>query len=96
MSKFAFVLNPFHTQNIHDYCLISKLAPQAFIKMILRILPPFKIHHAKNLRSAQGTAIDGCFIVCPLLSKQVLAMKEEAVLNKILKAVRLGEKAAQK
>ena len=96
MSKFAFVLNPFHIQNIHDYCLISKLAPQALIKMILRILPPLKIHYAKNLRSAQGTAIDGCFIVCPLLSKQVLAMKEEAVLNKILKAVRLGEKTGAK
>jgi fatty aldehyde-generating acyl-ACP reductase len=92
MSKFAFVLNPYDIQNIHDYCFLSKLAPQALIKMILRILPPLKIHYAKNLRSVQGATIDGCFVVCPLLSKQVLAMKEEDVLNKILKAVRLGEK----
>lgn len=96
MSKFAFVLNPYDIQNIHDYCLISRLAPQALIKMILRILPPLKIHYAKNLRSAQGATIDGCFIVCPLLSKQVLAMKEEAVLNKILKAVQLGERTGAK
>ena len=96
MSKFAYVLNPFNIQNIHDYCFISKLAPQALIKMALRILPPFKIHYEKNLRSAQGASIDGCFIVCPLLSKQVLAMKEESVLNKILKAVRLGEQTGAK
>ncbi len=60
------------------------------------MLPPFKIHYEKNLRSAQGAVIDGCFIVCPLLSKQVLAMKEESVLNKILKAVRIGERAGTK
>lgn len=96
MNKFTFVLNPFNIENIHDYCRISKLAPQALIKVILRTLPPFKIHHAKNLRSAQGAEIDGCFIVCPLLSKQVLVMNEETVLNKILQAVRLGEKTGAK
>jgi fatty aldehyde-generating acyl-ACP reductase len=92
MSKFAFVLNPYSIQNIHDHYPISKIAPASLIKIILRLLPPLKIHYAKNLRSAQGHSIDGCFIACPLLSKQVLAMKEELVLNKILKAVRLGEK----
>lgn len=96
MDKFAFVLNPFDMQNIHDYVFISKLSPQWLIKIILRILPPFKIHHVKNLRSTQGNVIDGCFIVCPLLSKQVLAMKEETVLNKILKAVRVGERMGAK
>ncbi len=96
MNKFAFVLNPFNIQNIHDYCFISKLAPQAFIKVILRPLPPFKIHRAKNMRSAMGAEIEGCFIVCPLLSKQVLAMKEGAVLNKILKAVQVGERNGAK
>lgn len=96
MNKFAFVLNPYDIQNIHDHCFISKLAPQALVKIILRVLPPLKIYQAKNLRSAQGAAIDGCFVVCPLLSKQVLAMKEESVLNKILKAVQLGEKNGAK
>ncbi|MDI6741865.1 MAG: hypothetical protein QMD11_03910 [Smithella sp.] len=96
MNKFAFVLNPFNIQNIHNYCFISRLAPQALIKVILRLLPPFKIHRAKNLRSATGAEIEGCFIVCPLLSKQVLTMAEDAVLNMILKAVRLGEKAGAK
>lgn len=91
MNKFAFVLNPFDIQNIHDYCFISKFASRSLIKIILRMLPPFKIHYEKNLCSAQGAVIDGCFVVCPLLSKQVLAMKEEVVLNNILKAVRLGE-----
>lgn len=81
MNKFAFVLNPFNIQNIHDYCFLSKLAPEALIKIILRILPPFKIHHAKKLRSAQGAEIDGCFIVCPLLSKQVLAMNYPPVVR---------------
>lgn len=93
MNKFAFVLNPFNLQNIHDYCGISRLAPLALIKLILRTLPPFQIHRAKTLRSATGAAIEGVFIVCPLLSKQVLALKEDIVLNKIFKAVRLGEKA---
>jgi len=96
MGKFAFVLNPFNIQNVHDYCFVSKLVPEALIKIILRILSPFKIYYAKNLRSAQGAVIEGCFIVCPLLSKQVLAMKEEIVLKKILKAVRLGERVGAK
>lgn len=96
MNKFAFVLNPFNIQNVHDYCFLSRLAPQALIKIILRLLPPFKIHHAKNMRSAQGAEIEGYFIACPLLSKQVLVMKEETVLNKILKAVRIGERREAK
>jgi predicted amino acid dehydrogenase len=96
MSKFAFVLNPFNIKNIHDFCFISKFSLPAVIKFILRLLPPFKIYREKNLQSAQGIAIDGCFIVCPLLSKQVLAMKEEVVLNKILKAVRIGERSEAK
>lgn len=96
MSKFAFVLNPFNIQNIHDYCFMARLAPEFFIKIILRMLPPLKIHCARNLRSAQGAEIDGCFVVCPLLSKQVLSMREEDVLRKILKAVRLGEKTGAK
>lgn len=92
MSKFAFVVNPFNIQNIHDHYSISRIAPQFLIKMITRNLPPLKIHHAKNLRSPHGATIDGWFVACPLLSKQVLAMKEELVLDKILKSVRLGEK----
>ncbi len=96
MNKFAFVLNPFNIQNVHDYCFLAKLAPQALIKIILRLLPPFKIHRAKNLQSAAGAQIEGIFIVCPLLSKQVLAMKEGAVLNKILKAVQVGERNGAK
>jgi predicted amino acid dehydrogenase len=96
MSKFAFVINPFNIQNVHDYCFISKLSSQALTKTILRILPPFKIYYAKSLRSTHGAEIDGCFLVCPLLSKQVLAMKEETVLKKILKAVRLGERHSAK
>ena len=93
MDKFAFVFNPFNIQNVHDYCFLSKLAPQALIKIILRFLPPFKIHRAKNLRSAAGAQIEGIFIVCPLLSKQVLTINEAVVLNKILEAVRIGERS---
>jgi len=96
MNKFAFVLNPFNIQNVHDYCFLSKLAPQSLLKIILRLLPPFKIHRAKNLRSAAGSQIEGSFIVCPLLSKQVLAINEDVVLNKILKAVRIGERSGAK
>lgn len=96
MNKFAFVLNPFNIQNIHDYCALSRLAPTALINGILRILPPFKIYRAKNLRSAAGAETEGIFIVCPLLSKQVLAMAEDAVLNKIRQAVQLGEQAGAK
>jgi fatty aldehyde-generating acyl-ACP reductase len=92
MSKFGFVVNPFNIQNIRDHYLMSKIAPQALIEMITGRMPPLKIHHAKNLRSPRGITIDGWFIACPLLSKQVLAMKEEFVLDKILKSVRLGEK----
>ncbi|MCX5707679.1 MAG: hypothetical protein NTY14_01655 [Candidatus Omnitrophica bacterium] len=96
MSKFAFILNPVNIQNVHDYFPIAKLTPPGLVKIILRLLPPFKLHYAKNLRSAQGSVIDGCFIACPLLSKQVLALKEEIVLDKILKSVRLAERTGAK
>lgn len=96
MSKFAFVLNPFNIQNVHEYFALSNMAPPALLKMILRRLPPLKIHEIKNLRSACGAAIDGCFIACPLLSSQVMALPEEVVLKKIFHAVRLGEQAGAK
>ncbi len=96
MNKFAFVVYPLNFENIHDFCPISKLFSPVVVKTVLRILPPFKIHHAKNMRSAQGAVIEGSFIVCPLLSEQILAMKEEAVLNKISKAAKLGERSGAK
>jgi fatty aldehyde-generating acyl-ACP reductase len=96
MSKFAFILNPVNIQNVHDYFPISKITPQALVKIVLRLLPPFSLHYVNNLRSAQGAEIDGCFIVCPMLSKQVLVFKEEFVLKKILKSVKLGELSGAK
>jgi predicted amino acid dehydrogenase len=91
MNKFAFIVNPIDIHNIHQYFPLSRLAPTIFIEKILYSLPPFKLHHIKDIRSLTGEKIEGYFIACPLLTKQMLELEEEFVIKRIMSSVCLAK-----
>ena len=91
MDKFGFIVHPMSIKNVHRFFPLSVIFPQVVIEKALACLPPFKIGHVKNIRSKTGKEIEGYFIVCPFLSKQILELDEAFVLRRIILAGRIAK-----
>lgn len=96
MKTFAFVANPINIEQLKGFWPITRIMPDFLIKSFLKNIPPFKISHIKKVRSVQGKEIEGYFIACPLLPKQMLELKEEFVLDKIIAAGHIAERLGAK
>lgn len=92
MKTFAFVIHPINIEQLKDFWPITRIMPDFLIKLFLKNIPPFKISHIKKVRSIQGKEIEGYFIACPLLPKQMLELEERLVLDKIIAAGRIAER----
>ena len=91
MHKFGFIVHPFSINNIYHFFPPSCLAPRFLVKKTLQCLPSFKLERTPILTSKTGAQIEGYFIVCPLLSGQILELDEQVVLNKVLAAAKCAE-----
>lgn len=95
MEKFAFVLHPFSAMDLaRKYSFLEKV-PENFLDKVLRYVPPFEISHITGIESKRSQA-EGWFIACPLTSKQMLALPEPFVVNKIIKAGKIAERLGAK
>jgi len=92
MDRFGFVVHPNSLSNIYGFFPFSRLFPNSWINKTLMRLPPFTISHIKGIRSATGTEVEGYFIVCPLLSKQILELDEALVVKKVLAAAMIAKR----
>jgi len=92
MITFGFIVHPINLNNVYNFFPPSRIVPPFLINQILTHLPPFKLNHIKGIRSKTGKEIEGYFILCPLLSKQILELDEDFVINKVLQAGRIAEK----
>lgn len=91
MDKFGFIIHPISINNIYRFFPGSKIFPQILIEKALIYLPPFKISHVKSIRSKTGKEIEGYFVACFLLSKQILELDEDFVLRKVLAAGKIAK-----
>ena len=91
MHKFGFIVHPVSINNIYHFFPPSRLAPKFLVKKTLQCLPSFKLERTPILSSKTGAQIEGYFIVCPLLSGQILELDEQVVLNKVLAAAKCAE-----
>ncbi|MFA4888497.1 MAG: shikimate dehydrogenase [Candidatus Omnitrophota bacterium] len=92
MRKFGFIIHPIGIRNIYNFFPPSRILPQFLLKKTMEFLPPFTINHVLGIRSASGLEIEGYFIACPLLSKQILGLDEGFVIDKILAAAKIAER----
>jgi predicted amino acid dehydrogenase len=92
MNTFAFIVHPITIAQLKDFWPLIRVVPDFIIKTSLKNLPPFKVSHIKGVRSAQGKEVQGYFIACPLLPKQMLDLQESFVLEKIISAAHIAER----
>ena len=92
MNTFAFIVHPITIEQLKNFWPLIRIVPDFIIKTSLKNLPPFKVSHIKSVRSIQGKEIQGYFIACPLLPKQMLDLEEGFVLEKIISAGHIAER----
>lgn len=92
MNTFAFIVHPITIEQLKNFWPLIRIVPDFIIKTSLKNLPAFKVSHIRNVRSSQGKEIQGYFIACPLLPKQMLDLDEGFVLDKIISAGHIAER----
>src|SRR3989338_3292161 len=92
MNTFAFIVHPITIEQLKNFWPLIRIVPDFIIKTSLKNLPPFKVSHIKSVRSIQGKEIQGYFIACPLLHKQMLDLEKGFVLEKIISAGHIAER----
>lgn len=96
MDRFGFIIHPIDFADVYQFFPPSRLFPQFLVKKILFNLAPFLARHVRGIRSLTGNVVEGYFIVCPLLSEQILDLEEEVLFAKVLAAARLAQKLGAK
>ena len=96
-NKFAFVAHPIDLKSFYDFLgiwgNIAKRLPQDFVKKITLKIPPFKLVTVEKIRSKENLRISGEAIVCPFLPIQMVSLGEEAVLERIVQAAKIGQRS---
>lgn len=92
MKRFGFVVHPITHAHVRTFFPPARFVSDAVIERVLRLLPPFPIDSVQGIRSATGEEVEGLFIVCPLLAKQILSLPEDFVIRKVLAAVRRAQR----
>ncbi|MGB9662912.1 MAG: shikimate dehydrogenase [Moorellaceae bacterium] len=91
MSKFAFIIHPLDVSDVARKFPLARYLPSRLVERLLLWLPPIKTSYITGVRSAYAET-EGWFVSCPLTSRQMLALPEDFVLDRIIQACRLAEK----
>jgi fatty aldehyde-generating acyl-ACP reductase len=69
-----------------------RFVPDALVVNILRRQKPYLVSRVRRLSSTLGHEVQGFFIGCPLLPKQMLELETESVLERIVAAGKIAER----
>lgn len=95
MNRFAFMIHPIDVSDIsRKLPLVGKL-PERLSEKLISFLPPLHISEVTGIETAYGKA-EGCFIACPLTSRQMIGLPEPFVLKRIIQTGRYAEKLGAK
>jgi len=95
MEKFAFVLHPLVAKDVSRKFPFTKNWSDGLVEGVLKYIPPFKTSHISGIQSSLSET-EGWFVTCPLTSRQMVAMPEKYVVQKIIKAGKVAEKLGAK
>jgi len=106
MGNFAFIGHFTSMENLDEvykfypflrtFNFFLKRKSRVWRENMIEKLEPHKFIDVKNVISKAGNIINGYAIMCPYLPKQMIMLKEEVVLNKIVSSVKLAEKLGAK
>lgn len=95
MRDFAFIIHPIELDDIFRKLKFMRKWPVPVVETVVRVLPPFKVSEISGIRSEHAET-SGCFVSCPLTSKQMVTLPEKKVLEKIIRTGKLAEKLGAK
>lgn len=95
MENFGFILHPFAAKDIARKYTFAKQLPEGLLEAALRYVPPFKASSITGVQSSHSQA-EGLFVCCPLTTRQMVELPEAFVINRIIQAGKVAEKAGAK
>lgn len=96
MNKFAFIIHPLSIQDVTKKYRMADKIPPKLVARLLKRRRPFAVSEITGIKSSTGAEAMGWFIAVPLLPWQILELEEDYVVEKIVKACRVGEKLGAK
>jgi len=91
MKTFAFLFYPLNFKQLRKFWPWINFIPPFIYPYLSKNILPFKISKIKKVRSSQGDEIQGFIMACPLLPQDLLTLKKEFVLDKIITAGRIAK-----
>lgn len=92
MNRFAFMIHPIDLSDVYRKFPWAAKMPEPWLEKGLTFLPPLSISEIQGIVTPYGEA-EGCFVACPLTSRQIMALPEAYVTKKIIQT---GRYAAEK
>lgn len=90
--SFGFVVHPPTLRHVRKAIPAMRYVPDGLVVSIIKRQRPYLISRVRRVSSVLGNEVQGFFVVCPLLPKQMLELKTEFVLGRIVGAGRIAER----
>jgi predicted amino acid dehydrogenase len=91
-ASFGFVVHPPTLRHVRKAIPAMRFVPDGLVVSFIRYQPPYLISRVRKVSSVLGHEVQGFFVVCPLLPKQMLELETEFVLERIVGAGRIAER----
>jgi predicted amino acid dehydrogenase len=90
--SFGFVVHPPTLRHVRKAIPAMRYVPDGLVVSLIRHQQPYLISRVRKVSSLLGHEVQGFFVVCPLLPKQMLELATEFVLERIVGAGRIAER----
>ncbi len=90
--SFGFVVHPPTLRNVRKAIPAMRYVPDGLVVSLIRYQQPYLISRVRKVGSVLGHEVQGFFVVCPLLPKQMLELETEFVIGRIVGAGRIAER----
>jgi len=91
-SSFGFVVHPPTLRYVRKAIPALRYVPDGLVVSLIKHQKPYLISRVRRISSVLGREVQGFFVVCPLLPRQMLVLETEFVLERIVGAGRIAER----
>jgi fatty aldehyde-generating acyl-ACP reductase len=91
-ASFAFVVHPPTLRYVRKAMPAMRYLPDGLVVSLIKYQKPYLISRVRRVSSILGHEVQGFFVVCPLLPKQMLELETEFVLGRIVGAGKIAER----
>jgi len=91
-ASFGFVVHPPTLRHVRKAIPAMRCVPDGLVTSLIRRQRPYLISRVRKVSSVLGREVQGFFVVCPLLPRQMLELDTEFVLERIVGAGKIAER----